>query len=766
MRQYLLLIFTCFTLSLQLNTYAQHQTVAPGQTTGVFALPAGACARKYAWTNDHPEIGLAAFGNVTIPAFVAINTTGKDITATIRAVPAGTAYIGSPNNTEFTVIDLATFERITTVNTGKTANRQIVSPDGKHVYAVSNASNALIVINTANYSVATVDVGAPPDDLAISPDGSRVYVTSFGQGTIKVFNTADNSLITSISAPTVSSIVQSPDGTKLYAAAYNKVYEINTTTFAQTDYPLNVQSASNGMLISPDGKEIYIATVNNLCIFNTQTKTVVTFIYVEGVATDMALSKDGSTLYSTNSINKAITTIDVLARTVKFITTVTYSPTGIDLSNDGSRLYVTDGNNSVYAYNTVNNAFISRIDAGNAPTAIGSFVVPGTCEVVNYTITVTASTTAPGINIIGAPAALSTTYGVASSLTSVGISATNLSSVLQLAAPLGFELSTDRITYNRNLVIPNSNGRADVEVYIRLAANVPARNYNGTLTINATGLIERSVPIPTGVVAGAPITIVLDNVEKPYGNVLGSLATTSGFKVLAGLMNGETITGITRVYSTGAAAADKVGVYPKSVDANTPTGSNGFDAGNYIVTTQRGDIVVVKTMLKVTANNKSRVLGEDNPSLTYLITGFVNNETSAVLSKQPTITTTADITSPLGRYPIVADGAEADNYSFNYIPGTLTITTYSTAAITAPSAFTPNGDGINDTWLIKNIESAPKCTVDIFNRNGQKVFASIGYGTQWDGSYKNIHAPAGAYYYIIDPRNGGAKLSGTVIVIR
>lgn len=62
------------------------------------------------------------------------------------------------------------------------------------------------------------------------------------------------------------------------------------------------------------------------------------------------------------------------------------------------------------------------------------------------------------------------------------------------------------------------------------------------------------------------------------------------------------------------------------------------------------------------------------PELTCSFFGFKNNETADVLTKQPNVETTATKDSPAGTYPIIATGAEAHNYSFNYERGTLTIT--------------------------------------------------------------------------------------------
>jgi len=87
--------------------------------------------------------------------------------------------------------------------------------------------------------------------------------------------------------------------------------------------------------------------------------------------------------------------------------------------------------------------------------------------------------------------------------------------------------------------------------------------------------------------------------------------------------------------------------------------------------------------------------------------------------------------------------------------------------IVIPNTFTPNGDGVNDQWNIKGMTAYQQSTIDIFDRNGQKIFHSVGYGIPWDGTYKGQQVPYGVYYYIIDPKFSGLKvLSGYVTVVR
>ncbi len=83
-----------------------------------------------------------------------------------------------------------------------------------------------------------------------------------------------------------------------------------------------------------------------------------------------------------------------------------------------------------------------------------------------------------------------------------------------------------------------------------------------------------------------------------------------------------------------------------------------------------------------------------------------------------------------------------------------------------PNTFTPNNDGVNDTWNIKYLETYVNAKITIFNRFGNPMFSSLGYDVPWDGRTNGKEVPVGVYYYIIDPKNGDKPFSGSVTVIR
>lgn len=84
-----------------------------------------------------------------------------------------------------------------------------------------------------------------------------------------------------------------------------------------------------------------------------------------------------------------------------------------------------------------------------------------------------------------------------------------------------------------------------------------------------------------------------------------------------------------------------------------------------------------------------------------------------------------------------------------------------------PSAFSPNDDRINDLWNIPSINGNPNARVIIYNRWGQKIFESKGYNQPWDGTYKGIAQPIGAYYYQVQPDVNKPKVfTGSVMIVR
>ena len=79
---------------------------------------------------------------------------------------------------------------------------------------------------------------------------------------------------------------------------------------------------------------------------------------------------------------------------------------------------------------------------------------------------------------------------------------------------------------------------------------------------------------------------------------------------------------------------------------------------------------------------------------------------------------------------------------------------------------TPNGDGKNDRWIIRETNYIRNCTVMVFNRWGQKVYESTGYDNSWTGTSEGgADLPDGAYYYVISCEED-VNYTGPVTILR
>lgn len=86
-------------------------------------------------------------------------------------------------------------------------------------------------------------------------------------------------------------------------------------------------------------------------------------------------------------------------------------------------------------------------------------------------------------------------------------------------------------------------------------------------------------------------------------------------------------------------------------------------------------------------------------------------------------------------------------------------------AIKPDNVFTPNGDGYNDQWYIKEITEWPNAQINVYSRWGSRVFQATNYQNDWGGD----DLPAATYYYVIElnPLEGNANpYTGSVTIVR
>ena len=88
---------------------------------------------------------------------------------------------------------------------------------------------------------------------------------------------------------------------------------------------------------------------------------------------------------------------------------------------------------------------------------------------------------------------------------------------------------------------------------------------------------------------------------------------------------------------------------------------------------------------------------------------------------------------------------------------------------TIPTMITPNGDGKNDLFIIKDLNAIyPDADVKIVNRWGNLVFESTGYAEPWNGTLMNNgeELPIGTYFYRIIIKDINKEITGPISIIR
>lgn len=148
------------------------------------------------------------------------------------------------------------------------------------------------------------------------------------------------------------------------------------------------------------------------------------------------------------------------------------------------------------------------------------------------------------------------------------------------------------------------------------------------------------------------------------------------------------------------------------------------------------------------------------PTLTYDTTELASNQTVYVKFKPTAMGNYADsITN-------ISIGADSKVIALS---GTIMVHrqhAYSNR-LDANNIISPNGDGRNDTWVIKNIDQYPNNSVKVMDKSGNVIYSKQGYTNDWDGTYNNGPLAQGTYYYVVDFGEGSDLVfKGFITIVR
>jgi hypothetical protein len=186
----------------------------------------------------------------------------------------------------------------------------------------------------------------------------------------------------------------------------------------------------------------------------------------------------------------------------------------------------------------------------------------------------------------------------------------------------------------------------------------------------------------------------------------------------------------------------------------TPTDTQTYSSASATVT-----INVSQVPLTIRADNKAKIAGQPNPTLTATYTGFVNADTSVSLSSPVVLTTTATTASPAGSYPIIASGAVGANYVISFVNGILTVTSPTLTGLTVQPA----------TAAIAVGQTQPFTATAAYSDGSTAVVTSSAAWQSSNPSVATVNNPGsakgvGAGTAIISASLGGLTASGSLTV--
>ena len=405
-------------------------------------------------------------------------------------------------------------------------------------------------------------------------------------------------------------------------------------------------------------------TANNLSRQFNSANPALTYTITGFLNSDTTSGVSGSaTLTTTATTTSAVGTYPIT------VATESLTATNYAFAYVGGTLAVTGGATQTITFNTLPNVTYGVAPITLAATASSglpvSYTVTGPATVSGSTLTVTGA----GSVTVTANQAGNTNYSAATAVAqsftvakaALTVTATNASIVYGQTIPTFTYTSTGFVNGDGSNVLSGAPVETTTATSTSQVGAYPITITQGTLTAaNYTLSFANGTLIING---GAAQTITFGALPSKLRLRPITLAATasSGQPVTYTVTGPATLTGSTLTIN-GAGSV--------TVTANQ-AGNTDYAAATAV--TQ--GFSVAKAALTVTAANLSRQYNAANPTLTYAITGFVNSDNTAVVSGTATLTTTATTTSAVGSYPITfaTESLTASNYTFTYVPGTLTV---------------------------------------------------------------------------------------------
>jgi gliding motility-associated-like protein len=251
--------------------------------------------------------------------------------------------------------------------------------------------------------------------------------------------------------------------------------------------------------------------------------------------------------------------------------------------------------------------------------------------------------------------------------------------------------------------------------------------------------------------------------------------------VLAGVASTETSINATCTSLTGGSititATGGIPPYTYSINGGAFQTSNTFNGltqgAKTIVIKDAGCQSVTKTVTVGFTNNLTVNAGPDKSIVlggSVALSGSSSNTPQTIQWTPANSLTGATTLTPVAKPDQTTAYILTVNDMGNCIAKDTAVVTVINECIKVMEAFTPNGDGINDKWMVTNGSNcSTKVSVSVFNRYGGVVYKNDNYNNDWNGTYNGKPVTDGTYYYIATISMIGGRIDqvkGNVTILR
>jgi len=578
-----------------------------------------------------------------------------------------------------------------------------IADSGNHVVRELANGNVTIAAgtgtagHTGDGGAATAATLATPSGLAIDAAGDlliadaaagNVRKIEAGTGIIDVYagEAKDAGSYTAGVSPSTSTRMNGPMGIALDATQNLYIADTgNNVVRLVSGSPGEVAFAAQAVGNTSSAATVRVSNIGNAPL------TFNSVAAISGTSTNFVLTNNGGASCSGSVAAGAHCTF-----------TVAFAPQAAGFMAGEIDLVDNAGINSNFTYTQQ----VYLMGGVQTPLTIGPATLPSILEGHAYSATVTANggygtvtlqtsgTLPPGMNsqISGSTLTLSGTPTTAGTYTftvyasdTLNQQASQTYTITVLPQTITFALTeavhvTDAITKIPELVLNITEG-----VHVTDARSyLPGLSLNVTESVHVADAITKTPGLTLNITETVTVTDTLQNIPtklsqtitpsfigtRAYGDAPFSVTATasSGLPVTIAVQSGPAVLTNGKLDLTGAGTVTLI--YSQAGNAT------------YAAVSSTVNVKVERATATITAGSATRSFGQPNPAFTYSVSGLVHGD--AAISGTPLLSTTAVVNSNAGTYPITASQGSLSgvNYSFNFVPGTLTITGHVAQTIT------------------------------------------------------------------------------------